>query len=56
MLPLVVGALVAVLPAPAGLTADAWRYFAVFLAVIVSLITEPVPGAAAGLIGITITA
>jgi L-tartrate/succinate antiporter len=53
-LPLLVGGLVVVLPAPPGLTADAWRYFALFLAVIVSLITEPIPGAAAGLIGITV--
>jgi L-tartrate/succinate antiporter len=56
MLPIAVGALVAVLPPPTGLGVEAWRYFAVFVAVIVSLITEPVPGAAAGLIGITITA
>jgi L-tartrate/succinate antiporter len=56
ILPLLVGALVVALPVPAGLTTDAWRYFAVFLAVIVSLITEPIPGAAAGLIGITVAA
>ncbi len=54
ILPLLVGGLVAALPVPAGLTTEAWRYFALFLAVIVSLITEPIPGAAAGLIGITV--
>lgn len=54
LLPLLVGALVVALPVPAGLTTEAWRYFAVFLAVIVSLITEPIPGATAGLIGITL--
>ena len=36
ILPLSVGALVLVLPRPDGLTPEAWRYFAVFLAVIVS--------------------
>jgi L-tartrate/succinate antiporter len=54
ILPLLVGALVVALPVPAGLTTEAWRYFAVFLAVIVSLIAEPVPGAVSGLIGITV--
>ena len=54
ILPLCVGALVLVLPRPEGLTPDAWRYFAVFIAVIVSLITEAIPGAVAGLIGITV--
>jgi L-tartrate/succinate antiporter len=54
IVPLLCGATVAVIPVPAGLTTEAWRYFAVFLAVIVSLITEPIPGAAAGLIGITV--
>jgi hypothetical protein len=54
LLPLLVGAVVVALPVPAGLTTEAWRYFAVFLAVIVSLITEPIPGATAGLIGITV--
>jgi L-tartrate/succinate antiporter len=56
ILPLLVGALVVALPVPAGLTPEAWRYFAVFLAVIVSLIVEPIPGAVAGLIGITVAA
>jgi L-tartrate/succinate antiporter len=54
LLPFLVGALVAALPVPAGLTPEAWRYFAVFLAVIVGLITEPIPGAVAGLTGITV--
>ena len=40
----------------AGLTLEGWRYFAIFVAVIVGLITESLPGAATGLIGITITA
>ena len=54
VIPLAVGVAVAAAPVPAGLTAEAWRYFAVFLAVIVALITEPIPGAVAGLIGIAV--
>lgn len=54
MLPLAAGALVLVLPRPHGLTPEAWQYFAVFVAVIASLITDVVPGAVAGLIGITV--
>lgn len=54
--PLLAGALVAASPVPPGLSPDAWRYFALFVAVIVTLITEPIPGAAAGLIGITVAA
>ena len=54
MLPVAAGALALVLPRPHGLTPDAWQYFAVFVAVIASLITEVVPGAVAGLIGITV--
>jgi L-tartrate/succinate antiporter len=56
LVPLAAGALVLVLPRPDGLTPEAWRYFAVFLAVIVGLVTEALPGAAIGLIGITVAA
>ena len=41
------------LPIPAGLPVNAWYYFALFVTVIVMLVTEPLPGPAAGLIGIT---
>ena len=37
---------------PAGLTLSAWRYFALFAAVIVGLILEPIPAAAIGLMGV----
>ena len=37
---------------PEGLTLTAWRYFALFAAVIVGLILEPIPAAALGLIGV----
>lgn len=56
ILPLVVGALIALLPAPAGLEVRAWLYFAVFATVIVALITEPIPAAGVGLVGVTVVA
>ena len=54
--PLLAGAAVALIPAPSGLTTQAWQYFAVFLAVILGLITEPLPAAAVGWIGLTFAA
>ena len=48
------GLVVVALPIPTGLTAQAWYYFALFVAVIATLVTEPIPGPAAGLIGITV--
>src|SRR5262249_32964898 len=38
---------------PAGLTADAWRYHGLFVAVIVALVLEPMPASAVGLVGVT---
>src|SRR6195952_2728552 len=40
-------------PVPAGLDANQWHYFAVFLAVIAGLILESMPVGAVGLIGLT---
>jgi L-tartrate/succinate antiporter len=51
-----VGVVIAVVPPPAGLPAYAWHYFALFVAVIVGLILEPVPAAAVGLIGVVVAA
>jgi L-tartrate/succinate antiporter len=51
-----VGVVVAMLPVPRGLEPNAWRYFALFVAVIVGLIIEPVPAAAVGLVGVTAAA
>ncbi len=51
-----VGVVIALLPPPAGLAPYAWYYFALFAAVIVGLILEPVPAAAVGLIGVTVAA
>jgi len=40
-------------PPPAGLKLNAWYYFAIFAAVVVALVLEPIPNAAVGLIGVT---
>ncbi len=44
----------ALAPVPAGLERNAWSYFALFAAVIVGLILEPIPAAAIGLVGVTV--
>jgi L-tartrate/succinate antiporter len=54
--PLALGFILLLIPAPSGLNATAWHYFALFAAVIAALITEPLPGAAIGFIGVTIAA
>ena len=51
-----VGVVIALIPPPPGLAPYAWNYFALFVAVIVGLILEPVPAAAVGLIGVTVAA
>jgi L-tartrate/succinate antiporter len=53
--PLLVALVVEVLPVPEGLTPGAWHYVAIFGAVIAALITEPLPGPAVGLLGVTVT-
>jgi L-tartrate/succinate antiporter len=52
-IPLAAGVALALMPTPAGLEVTAWRYFALFIAVIVALMLEPLPAAAVGLIGVT---
>jgi L-tartrate/succinate antiporter len=52
--PLAVLVILAALPVPSGLTHQAWYYFALFAAVIVALILEPLPAAAVGLIGVAL--
>ena len=44
--PVLAGAVLALLPVPAGLSQHAWYYVAVFTAVIIGLITEPLPPSA----------
>jgi len=53
ILPVAVGLGILLLPIPEGLKPNAWYYFALFTAVIIALILEPIPAAAVGLIGVT---
>ncbi len=52
--PVAVAAVIAALPAPEGLAPHAWYFFAIFAGVIVALMLEPLPGAAIGVIGVTL--
>jgi len=52
----VIGILIAILPTPEGLDPHAQYYFAVFVAVIVGLILEPIPAALVGLSGVSFAA
>ena len=54
--PFVIGGAVLLVPTPEGLTVNAWRFFALFLATITGVIAEPIPGAAVGLLGVSIAA
>ena len=56
LLPLLVGAAIALAPAPPGLPQYAWYYFAIFAAVITGLVVEPIPAAAVGLCGVAVAA
>ncbi len=52
--PLAVGLALALVSTPAGLERNAWLYFALFAAVVVGLVLEPIPAAAVGLVGVTL--
>ena len=54
--PLLLGVAIWLIPVPRGLTANAWSYFALCVAVIAALITEPIPGPVVGILGITAAA
>ena len=56
LVPLAVGGALWLVPTPDGLTPNAWRYVALFAFVITGLVTEPLPGAAMGLIGVSAAA
>ena len=45
---------IALVRAPAGLAPHAWYFFAIFAAVIVGLMVEPIPGPAISLLGVTV--
>jgi anion transporter len=46
---------ITLIPPPSGLAAGAWNYFALFVAIVIALILEPIPPAAVGLVGITLS-
>jgi L-tartrate/succinate antiporter len=56
LLPLAIGAAIAMAPVPGGLSVNAWRYFALFAAVIAGMVTEPVPPAILGMAGVIVAA
>ena len=54
--PLLLGGAIALVPVPDGLAPAAWYYFALFIAVIGLIITEPIPAAAVGMAGVVAAA
>lgn len=52
--PLIVLAIMLLLPVPDGMPPQAWHYFAVFVAMIVGMILEPIPATAISFIAVTI--
>jgi len=54
--PIAVGLGLILLPAPGGLSDAAWRFFALFAGTVTALVLEPIPAAAAGLIGVSVAA
>ncbi|HEX9142885.1 MAG TPA: anion permease [Candidatus Binatia bacterium] len=53
LVPIIAGLALLLVPVPEGLKPNAWYYFALFVAVVIALILEPIPAAAVGLIGVT---
>jgi L-tartrate/succinate antiporter len=51
--PLAVWLAIVLIPHPAGLSSNGWRYLGLFAGVIVALVLEPLPPAAVGLVGVT---
>ena len=54
--PLAAGLIVLLLPVPEGLSPTAWRYFALFVAAMTGIATEPLPPALLGLVAVSIAA
>ncbi|WOF24406.1 anion permease [Microbacterium betulae] len=54
-IPLVVGAAIWLVPAPAGVSPDAWHLFAIFAATIVGVIAKPLPMGAVTILGLVAT-
>ena len=56
LVPIAVWIILLCMPIPQGLAPHAWYYFALFAAVIVGLVLEPVPGSIIGLLGLSVAA
>jgi L-tartrate/succinate antiporter len=56
LIPIALALVLRLIPTPAGLSPVAWHYFALFVAVIAGLITEPIPGPAVGFVGVSFAA
>ena len=56
LIPVLVLLVMWISPVPSALSVEAWHYLAIFLAVIVGLVIEPVPAALVGLIGVSVVA
>jgi L-tartrate/succinate antiporter len=56
IIPLLAGVVLWLLPTPDGLSVNAWQYFAIFIAVILGLVLEPLPAAVCGLLGVGLMA
>ena len=54
--PPAVAIVLALLPAPAGLTDAAWRFFALFAGTVTALVLEPLPATAVGVISVSLAA
>jgi len=54
--PIIVAAILALLPTPEGLSPNGWYFLSIFVGVIVGLIVEPVPAALVGLSGVSLVA
>lgn len=54
--PIIVAIALWFVPAPEGLTQNAWHFLAIFFAVVVGLILEPVPAALVGFAGVSFVA
>lgn len=55
-IPLLAAAFLWCVPAPGGLQPHAWHYAGLFVAVVLGIILEPLPGGAIGLLGVTLAA
>jgi len=52
--PIALAVVVAAAPVPGGLPRHAWYFFAIFIGVVAALVLEPLPNAAAGLVGVAV--